>query len=76
MGAVQECEKGRVPLMLSRTQSTKSLFDAAPAEGSDELRQQLADLKARVRMLLISAGLFLTVLSASRLPSSRFTVAF
>ncbi len=57
IGAVHECDKGRVPLLLSRTQSTKSLFESsgsvalpgAPTEGMEDLRQQLAELRTRVR---------------------------
>lgn len=57
IGAVHECDKGRVPLLLSRTQSTKSLFEGsgsvslsgAAAEGVEDLRQQLAELRTRVR---------------------------
>ncbi|KXZ56373.1 hypothetical protein GPECTOR_1g330 [Gonium pectorale] len=33
IGAVQECDKGRVPLLLSRAQSTKSLFDGKDLAG-------------------------------------------
>ncbi|KAG2442957.1 hypothetical protein HXX76_003032 [Chlamydomonas incerta] len=59
LGAVQECEKGRVPLLLSRAQSTRSLFDGAPSivpspaavDGAEELRSQMADLRARLAAL-------------------------
>lgn len=59
IGAVHECDKGRVPLLLSRTQSTKSLFEGsgsvslsgAAAEGVEDLRQQLAELRTRMSSL-------------------------
>ncbi|GLC35930.1 hypothetical protein PLESTM_000383900 [Pleodorina starrii] len=53
IGAVQECDKGRVPLLLSRTQSTKSLFDAGPGqgEGVDDLRLQLGELRSKLSSL-------------------------
>ncbi|PNW84936.1 hypothetical protein CHLRE_03g164800v5 [Chlamydomonas reinhardtii] len=60
LGAVQECDKGRVPLLLSRAQSTRSLFDGAPGmalspaaagEGAEELRTAMAELRARLTML-------------------------
>ncbi|GIL99125.1 hypothetical protein Vretimale_4388 [Volvox reticuliferus] len=50
IGAVQECDKGRVPLLLSRTQSTKSLFEST-SEGADDLRLQVADLRAKLSAL-------------------------
>ncbi|KAG2499215.1 hypothetical protein HYH03_002795 [Edaphochlamys debaryana] len=61
IGAVQECDKGRVPLLLSRTQSTKSLFDSAPTgsaalsspvgEGLEELRLQVLEMRAKMASL-------------------------
>ncbi|KAG2455174.1 hypothetical protein HYH02_000990 [Chlamydomonas schloesseri] len=56
LGAVQECEKGRVPLLLSRAQSTRSLFDSstptvlspAAGDGAEDLRTQMAELRARL----------------------------
>ncbi|GLI68822.1 hypothetical protein VaNZ11_013327 [Volvox africanus] len=50
IGAVQECDKGRVPLLLSRTQSTKSLFEPT-SEGADDLRLQVAELRAKLSAL-------------------------
>ncbi|EFJ47105.1 hypothetical protein VOLCADRAFT_105178 [Volvox carteri f. nagariensis] len=51
IGAVQECEKGRVPLLLSRTQSTKSLFETSPSEAADDLRLQVVELRAKLSAL-------------------------
>ncbi|GFR41410.1 hypothetical protein Agub_g2093 [Astrephomene gubernaculifera] len=55
IGAVQECDKGRVPMLLSRSQSTKSLFDSKdltpPVESMEELRLQVLDLKSKVSSL-------------------------
>ena len=56
LGAVQECEKGRVPLLLSRSQSTKSLFDkdtSAGGSGEDfeEVKIQLQHLRSRVGVM-------------------------
>ncbi|PNW84938.1 hypothetical protein CHLRE_03g164900v5 [Chlamydomonas reinhardtii] len=60
LGAVQECDKGRVPLLLSRAQSTRSLFDGTPGmvlspaaagEGAEELRTAMAELRARLATL-------------------------
>ncbi|GIL43351.1 hypothetical protein Vafri_1106 [Volvox africanus] len=50
IGAVQECDKGRVPLLLSRTQSTRSIFEST-SEGADDLRLQVAELRAKLSAL-------------------------
>ncbi|PNH08988.1 Serine/threonine-protein kinase OSR1 [Tetrabaena socialis] len=50
IGAVQECDKGRVPLLLSRAQSTRSLFDGTSlgGEATDDLQRQIAELRSRL----------------------------
>lgn len=49
MGAVQDAERGKSPLLLSRNQSGRvPLFERTESDVVDELKAQMSEMKARV----------------------------